>query len=151
MRPAKLADVPALVSLMSEFYGETGYSLRYDAASRAFESLLGDPDRGRISLVQIQAESVGYIVLTLCFSMEYGAPRGFVDDFFIRPGFRGRGLGVSALETVKKTCRDLGVHALLVETGAESSRGRGAYERAGFEESGRMLLTHALALPIHET
>ncbi len=92
----------------------------------------------------------GYVVLTLGFSMEYGGLRGFVDDFFVRPAARGRGLGAAALETVKQTCRELGVRALLVETGPKNHPARRLYARAGFEESGRMLLAQAFAPPIHE-
>jgi GNAT superfamily N-acetyltransferase len=151
VRIARTEDVPVLVALMAEFYEEAGYSLPRDAASGAFTSLLGEPSRGRIWLVEVEAEAVGYIVLTLGFSMEYGGLRGFVDDFFVRPSVRGRGFGGAALETVKETCRDFGVRALLVETGPEDHPARGVYARAGFKESGRMLLGQALAPPIHET
>ncbi len=150
MRTARVEDVPVLVGLMAEFYEEAGYSLPRDAATRAFTTLLGEPGRGRIWVVEVGTEPVGYIVLTLSFSMEYGGLRGFVDDFFVRPAARRRGCGAAALNTVRQTCRDLGVRALLVETGPENHPARGVYARAGFEESGRMLLGQALAPPIHE-
>jgi len=150
VRTAVVEDVPMLVMLMAEFYEEGGYSLSHDAATRAFTTLLGEPSRGRIWLLEVGAESVGYIVLTFSFSMEYGGLRGFVDDFFVRPAMRGRGLGAAALEVVRQTCRELGVQALLVETGPQRHPARGVYARAGFKESGRMLLGQALAPPIHE-
>nr|CAP47609.1 putative integron gene cassette protein [uncultured bacterium] len=150
VRTAHIGDVPVLVRLMSEFYQEAGFALPHDAAIRAFKALLGKPDLGRIWLIAEGTESVGYIVLTLGFSMEYGGLRGFVDDFFVRPNARGKGLGAAALQTVKQGCCDLGVRALLVETGPEDHPARGVYSRAGFEESGRMLLGQALAPPIHE-
>ena len=150
MRIARVEDVPALVALMADFYLEAGYTLPRDVATRAFTTLLGEPSRGRIWLVDVGTKSVGYIVLTFGFSMEYGGLRGFIDDFYVRREMRGRGLGAAALQTVTQTCRDLGVRALLVETGPEDHPARGVYARAGFEESGRMLLGQALAHPIHE-
>ena len=69
---------------MGEFYDEAGYPPPHDAAARAFTSLLAEPDRGRVWLVDVETESVGYVVLTFGFSMEYGGPRGFIDDFFVR-------------------------------------------------------------------
>lgn len=140
-----------LVTLMAEFYQEAGYSLPRDAASTAFASLLSEPGHGRVWLLEVKTEPVGYIVLTFGFSMEYGGFRGFVDDFFVRPSVRGRGLGGAALETVRETCRELGVRALLVETGSEDHPARGVYARAGFQETGRVLLGQALAHPLHET
>lgn len=150
MRSARIEDVPALAALMAEFYQEAGYTLPRDTAVRVFTTLLGEPDRGLIWLIDVGTESVGYIVLTLGFSMEYGGLRGFIDDFFVRPEVRGRGFGTAALQTVTQTCRDLGVRGLLVETGPEDHPARGVYARAGFEESGRMLLSQSLAPPIHE-
>lgn len=150
VRAARVEDVPALVALMEEFYDESGYSLPRDAAARAFTTLLADPRQGRVLLVEVEHEATGYVVLTLGFSMEYGGLRGFVDDFFVRPAARRRGYGAAALEAVKHTCRELGVRALLVETGPKNHPARTIYARAGFEESGRMLLGQALAPPIHD-
>ena len=151
VRIAGLEDVPVLVSLMAEFYEEAGYSLCQDSASKAFTALLGEPNRGRIWLIEVKGGAVGYLALTLGFSMEYGGLRGFVDDFFVRSSVRERGLGGAALQAVKEACRDLDVRALLVETGPENRSVRGIYARAGFEDSGRVLLSQALAPRIHET
>ena len=151
VRAARVEDVPELVTLMAEFYEEAGYSLPRGAAARAFRSLLDEPRQGCIWLVEVEHKPTGYIVLTLSFSMEYGGLRGFVDDFFVRPAARGRGLGAAALEAVKQTCHELGVRAILVETGPEDHPARAVYARAGFKESGRMLLGQHLAPPIHES
>ena len=150
VRTARIEDVPVLVALMVEFYQEAGYTLPRDAATQAFTTLLGEPSRGRVWLVEVGTQPFGYIVLTLSFSMEYGGLRGFVDDFFVRPAVRGRGFGTAALQAVRQTCRELGVRALLVETGPEDHPAWGVYARAGFEESGRILLGQALAPPIHK-
>jgi hypothetical protein len=42
------------------------------------------------------------------------------------------------------------VRALLVETGPDEHPARRLYARAGFEVTGRVLLTQALAPPVHE-
>lgn len=150
IRAARIEDVPALVTLMAEFYLEGGYRLPHDAATKAFMALLGDTSRGRIFLIETASGPVGYMVLTFGFSMEYGGLRGFVDDFFVRPALRGRGIGAAALREVERTCRDLGVRALLAETGAEDHPARGVYARAGLAETGRVVLALPLAPPLHE-
>lgn len=150
VRAARVEDVPALVALMAEFYEEGGYPLPREAAARTFTALLDDPRLGRVWVVEVDHVPTGYVVLTFGFSMEYGGLRGFVDDFFVRSSARGRGLGRVALETVKDTCRELGVRALLVEAAPAGHPARRLYTRAGFGESGRVLLSQALAPPIHE-
>lgn len=73
-----------------------------------------------------------------------------MDGFFVRLDVRGRGHGAAALQGVKQTCREMGVRALFVESGIENHPARGIYARAGFEESGRMLLSQGPPTPIHE-
>jgi GNAT superfamily N-acetyltransferase len=150
VRIAQRDDVPALVALMTEFYDEAGYSLAPEPAARAFLALLDDPRLGRVWIVESGGLPVGYLVLTLGFSMEFGGLRGFIDDFFVRPTARGNGLGTAALVAVKSECTALGVRALLVETGPAEHPARRLYARAGFQESGRVLLSQALAPAMHE-
>jgi GNAT superfamily N-acetyltransferase len=135
---------------MGEFYAEAQLPLPVDAATRAFTRLLEDPRHGACLLVEDGGEAVGYLVLTFGFSMEFGGTRAFIDDFFVRPPSRGKGLGAAALETVRKECVERGVRALLVETGPEEHPARHLYHRAGFRPSGRVLLSQALAPPLHE-
>jgi GNAT superfamily N-acetyltransferase len=150
IRLARTEDGRGLVGLMTEFYAEAGFPLDPDPARRAFARLLGDRALGRIWIAEDAGTPVGYLVLTFGFSMEFGAPRGFVDDFFVRPAARGRGLGEAMLAAVREHCLGEGIAALLVETGLEGHPARRLYHRAGFVDSGRALLSQALAAPVHE-
>ena len=151
IRAAGPDDVPVLVELMAAFYDEGGYPLPRAAAANAFQSLLADAALGRVWIIERDGEPVGHIVLTLGFSMEYGGLRGFVDDFFVRAEHRNQGLGAFALTTVRQACQQLGVRALLVETGSQGHPARRLYERAGFTENGRVFLIQALAGAVHES
>jgi GNAT superfamily N-acetyltransferase len=150
IRSARRVDIPTLTALMAEFYGEAGYRLSREAAARVFGALLDDPRLGRVWLIEAAEVPVGYVVLTLAYSMEFGALRGFIDDFFVQPAARGKGFGAAALTAVRQACDGLGVRALLVETGPEGHSARRLYARAGFQDSGRVLLTQALAPAVHE-
>ena len=150
VRAARPDDVQALVALMAEFYAEAGFSLPAEAAARTFEQLIEHPAMGRVWIMEHESAPAGYVVLTLCFSMEYGGLRGFVDDLFVRHPFRGEGLGGAALAEVRQACEALGVRALHVEVGPDNETARTVYGRSGFEDSGRLLLTLPLAAPVHE-
>ena len=148
---AGLGDIPILVDLMAAFYEEAGYPLPREPARRAFATILGDPALGRVWLVLEDGDAVGYLVLTLNFSMEYGGLRAFVDDFFVKPEARSKGLGAAALREVREACLESGVRALLVETGPSDHPARRLYARVGFQETGRVFLSQALSVPIHGT
>ena len=149
MRLAQPDDIPQLVELMTDFYAEAGYPLPADAATRTFAGLLADPRLGRVWMMEADGEPAGYVVLTVSFSMEYGGLRGFVDDLFVRPGFRGRGLAAAALAELRRTAEEMGVRALLVEVGPQNDIARRVYQRIGLEDTGHVLLSLPLAAPVH--
>ena len=148
-RLAGPADVPTLVALMTEFYAEADFPLPAAPATRAFAALLAAPQLGAVWLGEAGGAPVGYAVLTLAFSMEYGGLRGFVDDLYVRPEARGRGVAAALLGAVREACGELGVRSLHVEVGPDNATARGVYTRAGFADSGHLLLTMPLAAPVH--
>lgn len=150
VRQAQLADIAVLIDLMGEFYGEAGYPLPRRNAMHAFESLLADPRLGAVLMVTAGGDDIGYLVLTFGYSMEYGGPRAFVDDLYVRTSARGKGSGGALLRAARAMCVEAGVRALLVETGLDGHPARRLYLREGFGDSGRALLTQKLSAPLHE-
>lgn len=150
MRIAVPEDVDRLVALMDEFYAAAGYKLNHQRASRAFGALLADERLGRIWLIGSGSSPVGYLVLTFCFSMEYGGLSAILDDFFIQEPFRGRGLGKAALAEVRSFCEGYGVRAINVETGFDNAVAQTVYRRTGFVNTDRQLMTLKLAQPSHD-
>jgi GNAT superfamily N-acetyltransferase len=149
-RLATAADVPTLVALMREFYAESGYPLAEAAAARTFEQLLAAPAYGAVWLMRVDDRPAGFVVLTVAYSMEYGGLRGFVDDLFVAPASRRVGVAAHALDTVRRHCHTVGVRALLVETSLENDTAVRVYRRAGFGETGRLLLTLPLRAAVHD-
>jgi GNAT superfamily N-acetyltransferase len=146
VRPVTLPDVPALVSLMEEFYAESSFSLDRALASASFEALLREPARGAIWLLLDAGEPAGHVVLTTRFSMEHGGLDAFIDDLFVRPAHRRRGLARAGLEALFAECRRRGVLAVHVEVGDRNAPARALYESFGLaaRTDGRVLLTTRL-------
>lgn len=149
LREADPADRDLLVELMSEFYSESGYPLNRRRAHDAFADLLADERLGHVWVVQAESEDVGYVVLTLGYSMEYAGRDAFVDDLYIQPAYRGRGLGKMALAEVSAACGRLGVRALHLEVGRANAAAHALYRQVGFVDNDRQLLTLRLADPTH--
>ena len=150
MRRASSNDVQQLVALMDESYAEGDYPLNHRRAAEAFTSLVADDRLGYVWLIQAGAQDVGYVVVTLCYNMEYGGPNAFVDDLFVQSSFRGAGLATAALEEVRAFCANRGVRAIHVETGRDNTAAQAVYRRVGFVHTDRQLLTLRLASPTHE-
>jgi GNAT superfamily N-acetyltransferase len=100
-------------------------------------------------MVEIDGKAAGYAVLTVSYSMEHGGLRGFVDDLFVRPEARRRGLATALLTAIHGEAMDRGVRALVVETSLVESPARRLYAHAGFKDRGLQLLSQELAAPLH--
>jgi GNAT superfamily N-acetyltransferase len=148
-RSARANDLGRLVELMTEFYAESGYCLQSDRAAAAFSQLLADDRLGRIWLLDVDDTSVGYAVLTLGFSMEYGGLDAFIDDLFVQSAHRGQGYGTTAVAVLREACVALGVRAVHLEADGDNPAAQRVYRRAGFEGNTRQLLTLRLAAPTH--
>ena len=150
MRRASPDDVPLLVGLMAEFYAESGYDLDRARAAGAFAAILADERLGYVWIIQADQEDVGHIVLTLKYAMEYGGLVACLDDLYVRPDWRNKGLSTAALIDVRDFCERAGIRALTVEVGHKNLPAQTVYRRVGFAEAAdRQLLALALAAPTH--
>jgi GNAT superfamily N-acetyltransferase len=149
VRAAEAGDIAALGSLMIEFYAEGQFSLSRVAAERTFAALSAAPNMGQVWLLESAGRPAGFVVLTVSFTMEYGGLRGFVDDFFVLRQCRRQGLGARALQAIKEECVRRGVKALLVETSLANAEALSVYQRAGFVDTGHLLMKIGLGEPLH--
>lgn len=151
VRRAQGGDVATLVALMDEFYGESACELDRERAGEAFATLLADGRLGQAWLGEVDRTPAGYLVASFVYAMQYGGTTAIVDDLFVRPAFRGRGLGTALVAVAREACTDLGATALSVEVSPENETAQAVYRRAGFTTADRRLMTLPLAAPIHST
>lgn len=133
MRRAHSADVPVLLDLMEEFYAESGYTLDRPHASEAFHALLADERLGAVWILEDAGAAAGHAVVTFRFGMEFGGLIAHLDDLFVRPAVRNRGLARAALLEIRDWCAAGGIRALSVEVGTGNAPAQAVYHRAGFQ------------------
>ena len=75
----------------------------------------------------------------------HGGRDGFLDDFYLAPEARGRGLGRQALEALEREAQALGIRVLHLEVEGGNRRAEGLYRRSGFRDTGRRLMSKRLA------
>lgn len=145
MREVTTQDSDTLLGFMRRFNASQGYPFDDASARKILVTLLGSPSLGRVWLVEAAGSAVGYLVLTFGFSFEYGGRDAFVDEFFIEPGSRGRGLGRDALSFALREAERLGVHAVHLEVERSNTSAHGLYHALGFAGNDRQLLTRRAA------
>lgn len=149
LRQASAHDLADLLELMHEFYAEAGYPLDPERARAAFLPLLGSGQLGQVWLAEFEGQVAGHLVLTFCYSMEYGGRSAFVDDLFVRPALRNRGVGRALVAHARAICEKLGVRAMHLEVARTNGAAQAIYRGVGFDSTDRELLTLALAPPTH--
>ena len=139
--PATPRDIDDLLPLMRELYA--GERLPYDEAvlRRALQALWAEPLHGGAWLARVDQIAVGYGILCCGFSLEYGGRDAFVDELYVRPACRDRGIGNRLLDAMEARCLDIGIAALHLEVDHDNPDGRRLYERRGFVDHRRHLMT----------
>ena len=139
-------DIPLLVEMMEEFYAESDVPLDHCVAAASFKTLLEKPDFGAIWIYFDGSEAVGYVVLTVCFSMEFGGLDGNIDDLYVRPSARRKGFGQELVQSLLIECHDRGLEALHVEVAPLNGPAKAVYERIGLQlrEDDRDVMTAKL-------
>jgi GNAT superfamily N-acetyltransferase len=143
--PLSSDTVETALASMRTFYTEEALEYREPRARDALQQLLKDPSRGGLWFIETDGVFIGYFVLTLGFSLEFAGRFALLDEFYVEPAHRGRGIGAQALEFIQFTAESLGVAAIRLEVDRANPRLESFYRRAGFEAHDRNLMTKWLA------
>jgi len=140
---ARASDQQLLLDLIRQLREDDPDEGPFDfaASQGAIAMLLSDPSIGRIWLIRRAAEVVGYVALTLGFSIEFGGRIAFVDELLIDRAHRGRGIGRAALEFVETSACALGVRVLLLEVTRSNESAKRLYAKAGYVDRPHQLIT----------
>ncbi|KIC48945.1 GNAT family N-acetyltransferase [Tateyamaria sp. ANG-S1] len=134
-----------LSALVVAFHAEEGIEMSDEARAAGLKPLLDGIPHGVAYLIGPPRAPIGYIVVTFGWSIEFGGMDGFVDEIFIRPGVRGRGIATEVLLALPRALGEAGVKALHLEVGDDNSVAQRLYTRAGFKRrDGYALMTRTL-------
>jgi GNAT superfamily N-acetyltransferase len=107
--PATAAEVPVLLRLIQELaeFEQLGHEVEVSDRTLS-EALFGERPVASALLARIGEVVVGYAVYYRTFSTFVGRPGLFLDDLYVRPSYRERGIGRALLEAVAKVGMDGG-------------------------------------------
>ncbi|MGR3547697.1 MAG: GNAT family N-acetyltransferase [Roseovarius sp.] len=130
---ARPDDLDRLLPLVAAFHDEAGI-VQSDTARRAalLPMLEGSP-HGVTYLIGPGRAPIGYIVISFGWSVEFGGLDGYVDEFYIRPGVRGRGIGSEVMVSLPKALAGAGLKALHLEVRRDNDKVRALYRKLRFE------------------
>ncbi|CAD0185396.1 putative acetyltransferase [Ruegeria sp. THAF57] len=140
LRLARPEDLDRLMSLVTAFHTEEGIAQDADQTRNALAPLLEGIPHGCVYLIGPGRAPLGYIILTFGWSVEFGGMDGFVDEIYIRPAVRGRGIASEVLLDLPKALAGAGLTALHLEVDRTNEAAQKLYLRTGFKPRDRYML-----------
>lgn len=135
------ADQEIVSQLISAFYQESpeGKPMTPAKISRTLDQLSKSPSTGTILLVERPDQIIGYALLINFWSNEYGGNILVIDELYILPSFRSRGIGSQLIKHLAES-RFNDCIALDLEVLPYNQRALQLYQQLGFQLSDRAYL-----------
>ena len=117
--------------LFREYVDSLGFELDFQDFGREFDELPGEyaPPEGRLFLALVDREAVGCIALRRIDSETCEMKR-----MYVRPRFRGRGIGRHLAVTAVRAARDIGYARMRLDTVPGMDAAISIYRSLGFRE-----------------
>ncbi len=146
IQPASLRDEAEIVPLMVAFNAAEHIVFRPETMLPALRELLQRPDVGLVLLARDAASQacLGYALIAYGYDIEFSGPDAFVNELFVAPNARSRGVGCALLDAVVAELRGRGARAVHLMVRPENERARALYERFGFQVVPRLVMSKSL-------
>ena len=103
IRPARAADALTIATLIREL---AAYERLEDQARATADDLtrylFGDRPSAEVLIAEVEGSPVGFALFFPTFSTFRGQPGMYLEDLFVRPEYRGQGIGKALLAGVAK-------------------------------------------------
>lgn len=130
--PATAAEHGVLVDLLTRQLAE--HDLPADGArvERAVTGILEDQGRGFLLVARVESVAVGVAYVAHHWSLEHGGPSCWLEELYVLPQWRCRGIGSALVRTALERAHAQGCLVMDLEVTADHARAAQLYEREGF-------------------
>lgn len=129
---AKSEHLERLTALCVAFHSEEGITQSDEDRRAALAPLLEGSPYGAVYLIGPARAPIGYLVVCFGWSVEFGGLDAILDELYIRPGVRGRGIATESLIALPRALAEGGLRAIHLEVDRENAAAIKLYKRAGF-------------------
>jgi GNAT superfamily N-acetyltransferase len=139
-KPIEAIDIPAVVSMMENFYAIDNYPMDAAVAKGLLMEFTENESLGKGWLILKDGQPVGYVILTFVFSFEYKGRIAFLDELFIGDEARGLGLGKQALDFIQQQAKLYSVKIIYLEVEPHNEKAQQLYLSKNFTLHNRKLM-----------
>jgi GNAT superfamily N-acetyltransferase len=144
IRPAREEEIEEMLPMIRAYCDFYETEPQDEGLRTMFRTLINDPSQGAVFIARDAGSAVGFASLDWKWSSLKAARIGFLEDLFVDPAARGKGIADALIEACAARCRELGMPALQWETQPDNNRAQQVYNRTGAESE--LLLEYDLRL-----
>lgn len=122
-RLATPADRALVLALLAEYREADAQPQAPELVAAAVDRALAGEPLVRIYLIELD-EAIGYLAVTIGFSIEVGGNDSYIDELYVRDAYRGRGIGTRALAFGFDIAVSLGARRVCLEVEHDNERAR---------------------------
>ncbi|HEY5450609.1 MAG TPA: GNAT family N-acetyltransferase [Polyangia bacterium] len=137
IRRATPADRDATVALLVAQMREHDIATPAERLADAFDRVVADPERGVILLARDGERAVGVAALSYAFPIEVGQRTAWLEELYVEPAVRARGIGTALLQSALEIADAAGAVAVDLEIVVGHERVERLYSRFGFSRMPR--------------
>lgn len=130
---AQPGDLEAVLDLLKRQFQEHAIRVAEPQLRKAVASLLGTPALGFLLVARQQGAIIATACVSFCWTLEHGGKSAWLDELYVTPAYRGRGIGQALLGATLVRAREEGCAAVDLEVDSDHRRAENLYRRAGFE------------------
>lgn len=109
VREVSAEDVPLILTLIGELAEYERLSHEVVATEDSLQEwLFGEKPVAEVLIAERRAEAAGFALFFHSFSTFLGRPGIYLEDLYVRPAFRGRGMGKAMLVHLAKLAKERG-------------------------------------------
>ena len=131
------ADIDSIHHLLAEQFDEHDIDTSTKVLRHAIAAVLQNEALGLFVVARDGGEIVGLAALSFAWTLEHGGKSAWLDELYVVPERRGRGIGRALLVRVIDEARALGCKAIDLEVEEAHRRAERLYEREGFRPLAR--------------
>jgi ribosomal protein S18 acetylase RimI-like enzyme len=131
IRDARVEEAEQLLPLLRAYCDFYEASPSDQGLLEFARALIADPEVGAMFIARDGASAVGFATLAWKWSSLKGARIGYLEDIFVAPEARGRGIADALIEACAERCRERGAPAMEWLTATDNQRAQAVYDRTG--------------------
>jgi ribosomal protein S18 acetylase RimI-like enzyme len=134
VRSVTEADLAAVSELLVAQLREHRVDTPAERIASAAAAVVAHPERGRLLVAVEDGRAVGVAAISFMWPIEHGGKAAWLEELYIVPAARERGVGTRLLREALRVARECGAVAVDLEVDVEHERVASLYAREGFEK-----------------